>query len=294
MRIDHTHKPWLYFTLAAIVLSAIVFIPYARSTTQPGGGTAIGLTFGVLALGLMVFAALLSVRKRFPVIRIGKSRLWLKAHLWLGFLALPMVLFHAAFHARGLLAAILMTLTIIVVASGVYGAYLQHTLPSKMFRQVPYETIYDQIPVIRAQLVTEAKQQAFNVAEMLAPARGAGATVVLTMLTVPELGAEVSAFSLFFEHEVLPYLEAERPLASKMTMHDRVRAAEEFDNYRKLFPQKAWEPITAIQDITEEKRQLDHQLRLHHFLHGWLLIHLPLSAALLLLGFIHAFVALRY
>jgi hypothetical protein len=294
MRIDHTHKPWLYFTIAAIVVSAVVFVPYARSTTQPGGGTPVGLTFGVLALGLMVFAALLSVRKRFPVIRIGKSRLWLKAHLWLGFLALPMVLFHAAFHARGLLAAILMTLTVIVVASGVYGAYLQHTLPSKMFRQVPYETIYDQIPVIRAQLVTEAQQQAFNVAEMLAPARGAGATVVLTMLTVPELGAEVAAFSLFFEHEVLPYLQAECPLASRMTMHDRVRAAEEFDNYRKLFPQKAWEPITAIQDITEEKRQLDHQLQLHHFLHGWLLIHLPLSAALLLLGFIHAFVALRY
>ncbi len=294
MRIDQTHKPWLYFTLAAIALSAIVFIPYARTATQPGGGTPIGLTFGVLALALMVFAALLSVRKRFPVIRIGRSRLWLKAHLWLGFLALPMVLFHAAFHARGLLAAILMVLTIIVVASGVYGAYLQHTLPSKMFRQVPYETIYDQIPVIRAQLVTEAQQQAFNVAEMLAPARGAGATVVLTMLTVPELGAEVAAFGLFFDSEVLPYLQAERPLATRMAMYDRTRAAEEFDNYRKLFPQKAWEPITAIQDIAEEKRQLDHQLRLHHFLHGWLLMHLPLSAALLLLGFIHAFVALRY
>ena len=293
MRIDKTHKPWLWFTIGAIVLSTIVYIPYATTVT-PGGGTGIGLTFGVTTLGLMVFAALLSVRKRFPVIRIGRSYLWLKAHLWLGFLALPMMLFHAAFHARGLLALILFTLTIIVVFSGVYGAYLQHTLPSKMFREVPYETIYDQIAVIRDQLVKEAEVHVTNVTEMLAPARGAGATVVLTMLTVPELGEEVAAFNLFFESEIRPYLAADRPQAVKMTMYNRTRAAEEFDNYRKLFPQTAWEPITAVQDVAEEKRQLDHQLRLHHLLHGWLLCHLPLSAALLLLGFIHAVVALRY
>ena len=84
MRIDATHKPWLYIILGAIAISAIVYVPYARSVT-PGGGTGIGLTFGVLALSLMIFAALLSVRKRFPVIRIGRARLWLKAHLWLGF-----------------------------------------------------------------------------------------------------------------------------------------------------------------------------------------------------------------
>ena len=293
MRIDASHKSWLYLTLGAIAVSTIVYVPYARSVT-PGGGTGIGLTFGVVALSLMVFAALLSVRKRFPVIRIGRARLWLKAHLWLGFLALPMVLFHAAFHARGLLAIILLTLTILVVGSGVFGAYLQHTLPSKMFRDVPYETIYDQVPVIRGQLVAEAEQHHVNVTEMLAPARGAGATVVLTMLTVPELGQEVAAFSLFYESEVQPYLEAERSTATKLVLYDRNRSAQQFDNYRKLFPKSAWEPITALEEVIEEKRQLDHQVRLHHLLHSWLLCHLPLSAALLLLGFIHAVVALHY
>ncbi len=293
MRIDATHKPWLYLTIAAIVLSAIVYIPYARAVT-PGGGTAVGLTFGVVALGLMVFAALLSVRKRFPVIRIGRARLWLKAHLWLGFLALPMVLFHAAFHARGLLAIILLTLTVIVVLSGVFGAWLQHTLPTRMFRDVPYETIYDQIPVIQSQLVAEAEVDAADLTERLAPARGAGATVVLTMLTVPELGEEVGAFNLYFQSEVRPYLAAPRARARKHPLANRTRSAQEFDNYRKLFPQSAWEPITALEEVVEEKRQLDYQLHLHHLLHSWLLCHLPLSAALLLLGFIHAVVALHY
>ena len=187
-----------------------------------------------------------------------------------------------------------MLLTIIVVISGVFGAWLQHTLPSKMFREVPYETIYDQIPVIRAQLATEAAQHATNVTQMLAPARGAGATVVLTMLTVPELGDEVAAFDLFYQSKIAPYLNADRKAAKRMFLYDRADATQEFENYRTLFPQAAWPPIPALADVCEEKRQLDHQIRLHHWLHSWLLIHLPISAALLLLACIHAVVALRY
>jgi len=293
MRIDETHRPWLWFSIALIAVSAAVYLPYAHMTT-PGGGTPIGLTFGVIALGLMVFAALLAVRKRYRIVRIGSARVWMKAHLWLGALALPMVLFHAAFHARGLLAFILMTLTFVVVLSGFYGAYLQHTLPTRMFREIPYETIYDQIGVIREQLIAEARQQATNVTQMLAPARGPGATVTMTLVDVPEYSAEVAAFDRFFESRVEPYLKADRKDSLAMELRHRPQAEREFEDYRKLFPPTAWPPISALEDICNEKRQLDHQIRLHHWLHGWLLIHLPISAALLLLAFIHVFVALHY
>jgi hypothetical protein len=293
MRIDHTHKPWLWLCLVVVVLSALAYISNASHTT-PRGGTPLGLTFGASALACMIFAALLSLRKRFPIWRIGRTRLWMKAHLWLGFLALPLVLFHAAFQARGPLTAVLLSLTVVVVTSGVFGAYLQHTLPSKIFREIPYETIYDQIGVIREQLASEAAQHAANVTQMLAPARGAGATVVLTMLTVPELGKEVAAFDLFQRSQIEPYLKADRGPAAKMALHDRNTAHQEFENFRALFPQTASPPITALEDVCEEKRQLDDQIRLHHWLHSWLLVHLPISAALLLLAIVHAVMALRY
>jgi hypothetical protein len=293
MRIDSTHKPWLWISIVTVVVSALTFVLYGVHETN-GGGTPLGLMFGSLALGCMIFAALLSIRKRYRIVRIGSARVWLKAHLWLGFLALPLVLFHAAFHARGLLTLILMLLTIIVVGSGVFGAWLQHTLPSKMFREVPYETIYDQIGVIRSQLASEGEQHATNVTQMLAPARGAGATVVLTMLTVPELGDEVAAFDLFYQQKVAPYLLAERKEARGLELYDRTESHREFEKYITLFPQAAWPPITALEDVCEEKRQLDHQIRLHHWLHSWLLVHLPVSAALLLLACIHAVAALRY
>lgn len=294
MRIDETHRPWLWFSIAAIVISTAIYVPYARMTVAQGGGTAVGLTFGIIALGFMIFAGLLGVRKRWRIIRIGSARVWMKAHLWLGFLALPMVLFHAAFHARGLLAFILLTLTIIVVVSGIYGAWLQHTLPTRMFREVPYETIYDQIPVIRKQLVAEAWQHATNVTQSLAPARGAGATVVMTLVEVPDFSTEVSTFDSFFAAQVEPYLQAERKPARSMTLAHPTEAARAFDDLRKLFPPAAWPPISALEEICSEKRQLDHQICLHHWLHAWLLIHLPISLALILLACIHAVVALHY
>jgi hypothetical protein len=294
MRIDATHRPWLWFTIAAIVVSAVIYIPYAHSTVTPGGGTPIGLTFGIIALSLMVFAALLAVRKRYRIIRVGSARVWMKAHLWLGFLALPMVLFHAAFHARGLLAAILMTLSFVVVFSGIYGAWLQHTLPTRMFREVPYETIYDQIGVIREQLVAEARQNAFNVTQMLAPARGAGATVTMTLVDVPDYDTETATFDSFFEAKVAPFLQADGKAARRLELQHPGDSARDFEDMRKLFPPAAWPPISALEDICSEKRQLDHQIRLHRLLHGWLLVHLPISAALLLLALIHAVVALRY
>lgn len=293
MRIDATHRPWLWITLATIAAAVAAYVLYALHAT-PGGGTPVGLTLGSLALGCMIFAALLSIRKRFRIVRIGAARIWMKAHLWLGFLALPLALLHGAFHARGLLALVLMVLTIVVVVSGIWGAWLQHTLPLRMFREVPYETIYDQIDVIQSQLLNEAQEHAANVTQTLAPARGAGATVVLTMLTVPELGDEVAAFQVFYESKIVPYLGADRRAAAKMALYERADALQEFDNIRILFPQAAWPPISALQDICEEKRQLDHQVRLHRWLHGWLLIHLPLSFALLALACIHAVVALRY
>ncbi len=291
MRIDHTHKPWMWITIAAIALSLLIYVPYVTLNQAPGGGTGIGLFFGSLALGLMVFAALLSVRKRFPIWRIGRAQTWMRAHLWLGFLALPMVLFHAAFHARGLLSGILTALTWIVVVSGIVGAWLQHTLPVRMFREVPYETIYDQIGSIEQQLANEADDFATQVTERLAPGRGAGATVVLTLLTIPELQDELASFERFYAAEVRPYLSRQQ---SGTAMRRRNYSEQKFDTFRKLLPEAATVPLSALESICEEKRQLDHQARMHRVLHGWLLCHLPLSAALLLLAFVHAVGALRY
>ena len=45
----------------------------------------------------------------------------------------------------------------------------------------------------------------------------------------------------------------------------------------------------------EERRLTDTQVRIQHWLHGWLFVHVPLSFLLLLMTVWHAFVTLfRY
>src|ERR1700742_4620442 len=71
-------------------------------------------------------------RNRVPTWRLGRAKSWMRGHLWLGLLALPMILFHGGFHFGGTLTRVLMWLLIITVASGVDGALLQDSIPKKM------------------------------------------------------------------------------------------------------------------------------------------------------------------
>jgi len=53
--------------------------------------------------------------------------------------------------------------------------------------------------------------------------------------------------------------------------------------------------IEEIQAWCDQRRMLDVQTRLQHWLHGWLFIHVPLSYLLIFMTAWHAFVTLfRY
>ena len=54
------------------------------------------------------------------------------------------------------------------------------------------------------------------------------------------------------------------------------------------------EPLGDLALIVEERRQLAAQKRMHHVLHGWLIVHVPLSYALMILAAVHAVQALRF
>jgi len=67
-----------------------------------------------------------------------------------------------------------------------------------------------------------------------------------------------------------------------------------FQHLRTALPPTLHETVNELEAICEERRQLAQQKRLHHWLHGWLLFHVPLAMALLLLSAVHAVIALRY
>lgn len=297
MRIDETHRPWAKFSLAVLVLAIAVYVPYRLLTRNgPGGGTPIGLAYGIIGFAMMIFAALLSVRKKFPVLRIGRAKVWMRGHLWLGFLSYPIILFHSAFRLGGSLTTTLVVLFTIVVVSGIAGAMLQHYLPMRITRRVPLETIYDQIESVIRQLCEEADDlmvQLVPALEAMPVAEVVGDRTLPLNRATREVDAEdLQPIRTLYAEKVQPYLLQSRNFRHELA--DEEIATTIFAQVRKMSPAVMTEFVDDLENICEEKRQLDRQSRMQQWLQAWLLIHLPVSWALLLLGAVHAVIALRY
>jgi hypothetical protein len=96
----------------------------------------------------------------------------------------------------------------------------------------------------------------------------------------------------FYFDELQPYLKS-GPKQSQLLSNEK-RASSGFAGLRTLLPSSAHAVIEDLEEICDEARQLAHQELLHRWLHGWLLLHIPISLALILLGAVHAVMALRY
>jgi hypothetical protein len=96
----------------------------------------------------------------------------------------------------------------------------------------------------------------------------------------------------FYLGQVRPFLGPEYrgrdPLAS------RPIAEGIFAMVRSTLPAELVHSLGRLAELCEERRQLALQASLHRWLHGWLLVHIPASVALLVLGIVHAVVSLYY
>jgi hypothetical protein len=147
--LDKTHQRWCIGTLSSLAVLTLGYVAYVTmARNEPSGGSIPGLAFGILAFLLMVFAFLLGLRRRFPAARLGSGQWWLRGHLWLGGLTVPVVLFHSGFRFGGPLEQALMWSFVIVVATGVYGLLIQQFLPRLIRHAIPSETFVDQIPYV--------------------------------------------------------------------------------------------------------------------------------------------------
>ncbi|HEY2614260.1 MAG TPA: hypothetical protein VGI42_01005 [Chthoniobacterales bacterium] len=177
MRITNwKHIPWFIFVCLATIAACLLYLGNFHPDRLPAairlppsliqtpsdhrsvGGTPLGLIFGAISLAIFVFAALLSLRKKIPLWRVGTVQRWLRAHIWLTFLTVPLVILHSGFRLGGPMTTLLMALYAVVMISGIYGLVLQHLMPALMKERLPAETVFEQIPHIRAQLCTAAEK----------------------------------------------------------------------------------------------------------------------------------------
>ncbi|RUL88394.1 hypothetical protein [Tautonia sociabilis] len=321
------HLPWVVLALAILAgLGAWFVVERFRLGEWPGGSTAVGLTLGVVGGVLILFEFLLWPRKKKRAWRIGRVRIWLAGHIWLGLITLPLLIFHSGFHLGGSLSTVLTVLLVAVVLSGAWGLVLQQLLPRRMLEEVPAETIYSQIgrigrlTRIEARRLVEAtcgptederdrfspdgeegidsdeeEEQTANpsyvvVGALRTAGRVQGTVLQTSVPSAPVPGSE--PLRVFFYDEVLPYLKSGG--SSRSPLAQRHRAEAIFRDLKTQLDPKAHPTVDALAAACDQRRQHDHQARLHGWLHGWLLVHLPMSIALVALMIIHIYVAIKY
>lgn len=386
MRIfNRAHVPWFVFVLVATAFATWLYVGNFIPEKLPAslrlpdslvqkpsehrsiGGTPLGLIFGAISLLIFIFAALLGVRKKIVLWRIGNLQRWLRAHIWLTLLTIPLIILHSGFRFGGPMTTLLVVLYAIVMVSGVYGLALQHQLPRIMKERLPAETVYEQIPHVRAQLLAAATKMrdsfkpnppaktdagppasspikavtagstpmASTSADLSTPVARAktvvGSTITAATVSTPATVAAVAdsgsaatsatpqakpaatqpqpaaaaakpapatdpeseaALVEFLEQQILPYLAVHR--GDKRQLGKSHYSEELFRFVRLRVGETYRGRVEEIQSWCDERRMLDLQVRLQHWLHGWLFVHAPLSFLLIMLTVWHAYVTLFY
>ncbi|MCC6764940.1 MAG: hypothetical protein IT293_09780 [Deltaproteobacteria bacterium] len=302
MRLNKDHRGWLVFTIVATVVGAVSYRMYvAASPYGASGGSWPGLAYGMLGTLAMLLAGLLAGRKKVRTRRIGPARAWMQMHIWLGILAVPLILFHAGFRLGGALTTTLMALFAVVTLSGLFGLALQQYLPAIMTERVPLETLVGQMDHVRDGLATDAyelvasiagivpeaaAEQARLAAEQAAlQARPGNWKAVTRKTPATDPVPEAALLKDVYLREIRPYLlrDARTRTNPPDILTLAVRTPEE------------WAPkLERLAAICEESYQLAVQRRLHDALHGWLFVHAPLSFALFVLAAFHIVMALKY
>ena len=309
------HLPWIVTCIVATAVCAWwYFMPVYQGSLEdpsvwPGGSSVYGLVFGFTAGLIILFEFALWPRKLLRRWRIGSARTWMRAHIWLGLLTVPLLVMHSGFQVRGPLAMCLSILFVIVILSGIFGLVLQQRLPKMMLDTVAAETVFTQIDTLSTQFVSEAEEIVAAVCggredaaeTVLAATVGTGGVQVVGALRkparilkrIPALRPVPGAEPLreAFQETIRPYLLRQGPVAE---LRDEARAKLLFDGLRAAMPADGHTAVRALEECCEHRRQFDRQARLHWWLHSWMAIHLPLSAALVILMIVHAWFGLMY
>ena len=320
------HRRWMAAFLIGTIVSISWWLAWSwRAPRWPSGSSLPGLVFGVAAALIMVFEFLLWPRKsrRVRAWRIGRTQLWLRAHIWLGLLTVPLVILHSGLKLGGIFSTLLMVIFAVVIASGVFGLAMQQIIPRMMLDFVPAETIHSQIDYIAGQFATDAERLVLATCGQ-ADSQSTGGTPTLSAPSREQVEEERASFVVIgavrsvgnvqgkvaqtqasyapvpgseplrdeFFTTVKPYLDGaarhERQLGS------RTSAAQYFSGLKRRLNAAAHPAVDQLAAFVEFRRQFDLQRRLHSVLHGWLVVHLPLSAVLMFMLLVHIYYAILY
>lgn len=225
---------------------------------------------GWMLVGLYLFLMAFNIRKRLAAFPFGRGHYWLQAHVYLGLFAGILFFAHTDWRMpSGLMDWILWFVFAGVLLTGVIGIVLSRIAPSRLNSRGE-RVIFERIPAFRMQLAREVEE--------------------LVLRAVQE--AASSTIADLYAKRLLPFLSGTRNFWAHIfsaTTH-RQALQNEIAAVRRYLPPEGNALLDEIQERVLTKDDLDFQYAWHWLVKGWLLLHLPLSVALVPLVAVHVVV----
>jgi len=256
----------LFLLLAGTVLLFCIPALWANYLRQHLGRPA-------FVTGWWLFAAMLSLgafnaRKKFSMLPLGSASAWLRWHVAGGLLSLALFWLHAgALWPMGIYERVLAGLFYLLNLSGIAGWLMQRAYPHAL-NDSGVEVIYEKIPAVLSQL------------------RGQAETTVLecSQQTGSEILGRYYVESLHWFFQRPRFFWSNALFGGKQARAWVREQCAPVRSYLNDAEQKFLDRLTAV---AERKAEIDFHYAAQSLMKRWLLLHLPLAAAVVLLTLWH-------
>lgn len=256
-----------YFKLASLLCAASI-AAYAWHEPAAGGpdaygGTWLGYTLGTIAAVLIVWLMLLGIRKRSYSSSAGSVQGWTSAHVYLGASLIVIATLHCAFEFGWNIHTLAYALMVLIVGSGFFGVFAYLRYPGRVSANLGGDTL-ETLLVKMSELDRKCRRIAlelpdeFNALVMRASAEA---------VHQAESGKQLRLWRLGAVDDPVSRARDELLVLGATLSGAQVKANEQLVS-----------EMTRLITTTERVRRA---FRYRALLRGWLVLHVPMSFALL-------------
>lgn len=229
-----------------------------------------GSTFssGWSLLVMMFFLAAYGAKKKLPFLPLGRTSSWLQLHLYGGLLTVVLLMLHVGLRIPdGVTELTLYLLYAGVALSGLVGIVLDRTLPKRL-RASGEAILFDRIPGMRRNVHERAEALVLG---------AVGSTGSSTLAEI-----YVSRLRPFFTR---PRNEIAHLLGARHLLREVLDEVDDAYRYADAAEKKV---LDELKELAREKNLLDANHAFQWALRAWLMVHVPLTGALLIVACVHA------
>jgi hypothetical protein len=250
------------FAKVAVALCVIVAAAYFLVDARPhrGGGTVVGYALGIIGALLIVWLALLGLRKRAITDGHYSLKAWVSAHVYLGLSLIVIATLHTGFQFGWNVHTLAYGLMLLVIASGAIGVWAYVTLPSALSNNRGETT--------RKQMLAQIHALDEQIHEAAQPLQRADADLVRLSLEAIDIGGG-------FWRRLFGYYGDCANLRALEGLHRGLPSATG----------KEANALRRVSDLMQRKADAlsvaRRQMHITALLEAWLFVHVPATFALL-------------